>query len=147
MVKSWAWPGEDSRSRVHQPKVAAVLLSEEVVESHSDRWEEGYHFEKPEADSRFEKHLQERRHSILFPRLVEFRQNLSVGRLHCRARHFEMQPLVARQVETVPLAVDRKVPVVAVGMAMVAGTWEVHNLAAQDSLASREGQVEVLVVR
>lgn len=50
--------------------------------------------------------------------------------------------------ETVPLTVDRKVPVVAVGMAMVAGTWEVHNLAAQDSwLASREGQVEVLVVR
>lgn len=49
--------------------------------------------------------------------------------------------------ETVPLTVDRKVPVVAVGMAMVAGTWEVHNLAAQDSLASREGQVEVLEVR
>lgn len=49
--------------------------------------------------------------------------------------------------ETVPLTVDRKVPVVAVGMAMFAGTWGVHNLAAQDSLASREGQVEVLVVR
>lgn len=55
-MQSWEEPEKDSRSRVHQRRVAAVLPSEEVVKSYFDQWEEGYHFEKPAAGSRFEKH-------------------------------------------------------------------------------------------
>lgn len=46
-----------------------------------------------------------------------------------------------------PLAAGNKVPLAAVGMATVAGTWAGHNLAAQDLLLLQEGQVGVLVVQ
>lgn len=70
-----------------------------------------------------------------------------MGLLHCRARHFEMQPLVTCHVTKMPLAAGNKVPLAAVGMATVAGTWAGHNLAAQDLLLLQEGQVGVLQER